>query len=199
MEYWKYHHEFNAMPLAIADCQRINGVVSLAGECTPISLNPAHLYISAFFLARAEKARLLCDLGKAIVERSRTRSILLEAKIAALDEWVSYGCGSGAQCFVTNALTIRTRRKPLKVTRRSVHEYLSLLVADSMPHQIDEQFKFFVGDYGNRVTLITEIRHHYLKLAVCCGVPHNSMPYPLIDHLCNDALGNSQVFLKNIE
>jgi hypothetical protein len=196
MNYWSYHHQFNAMPFAIADIQRINGVVSLGQDCIPISVNPAYLYLSAHFLARAEKARLLCDLGKALVERSLTRSRTLEERIWHLDHWLESGCRLKQPCSVTNALTIRTRRQPLRVTPRNIRDYLCALANDSMPHQLGEQFKFFVGDYGKRVVLFTTEDLHFLKLSICSGVTHRSMPYPSLDHLCNDALGGNQEFLK---
>ncbi len=199
MDYYKFHHQFNSMPLAIADTLSINGVISINGECIPVSLNPASLYISALFLARAEKARMLCDLGKAIVERKSSRAHELETKIANLDSWLVTGCRSGDRCFITNALTIRTRRSPSKVTKRNIHQYLGELSNDSFPHEIDVQFKFFVGDYGPRVVLFTTQDLHYLGLSVCSGVVHRSAPYPHIDYLCQDALGSNAEFLKNVD
>lgn len=68
-----------------------------------------------------------------------------------------------------------------------------------MPHTIGGQFRFFVGEFGDHLVLYVTENLHYLKLSVCSGVMFESMPYPYLDYLCQDALGNNEFFLKNRE
>ncbi|MGD9728635.1 MAG: hypothetical protein AB7V39_19945 [Nitrospiraceae bacterium] len=199
MNLWKYHHEFNAMPLGIADSVRVSGIISLGDECVPISTNPANLYLSAYYLARAEKARMLCDLGKSLLERRRTQIEWIERRISRLDRFIDKGVALSLPCSETNALAIRTRRKPLRVTRKNLRDYLLDLRESSMPHEVDAQFQFFVGDFGEHLVLYVTENLHYLKLSICSGVLFESMPYPYLDYLCQDALGNNQIFLKTAE
>ena len=102
-------------------------------------------------------------------------------------------------CPETNALAIRTRRKPLRVTRKNLRDYLLNLRETSMPHEVGAQFQFFVGDFGEHLALYVTENLHYLKLSICSGVLFESMPYPYLDYLCQDALGNNQIFLKTAE
>lgn len=198
MNHGSYHDYFNSMPICIADTQRINGVVSLGENCIPISVNPAYLHISAHYLAHAEKAHLAFRLGQAILKRTRACIRPIERQISQLDQWLESGCKGERPC-VTNSLTIRMRRQPMKVTKRNIRDYLGSLVADSMPHQIDKQFRFFIGDNGNRLILFTTENFHFLKFSVCSGLLHRSLPYPYLDYLCHDALGGNQAFLKMVE
>ena len=199
IDLWKYHHEFNAMPLGIADTVRISGIISLGDECVPISTNPANLYLSAYYLARAEKARMLCDLGKSLLERKRTQIEWIGTRISRLDKFIDRGVALSLPCLETNALAIRTRRKPLRVTRKNLRDYLLDLRESSMPHEVGAQFQFFVGDFGEHLVLYVTENLHYLKLSTCSGVLFESMPYPHLDYLCQDALGNNQIFLKTAE
>lgn len=199
IDLWKYHHEFNAMPLGIADSVRVSGIISLGDECVPISTNPANLYLSAYYLARAEKARMLCDLGKSLLERKRTQIEWIDTRISRLDKFIDRGISLSLPCLETNALAIRTRRKPLRVTQGNLRDYLLDLRESSLPHEVGAQFQFFVGDFGEHLVLYVTENLHYLKLSICSGVLFESMPYPYLDYLCQDALGNNQIFLKTAE
>ncbi len=199
MKVWNSHYQFNAMPAVLADLERVNGVISIGEECYAISLNPAYLHISAHYLARAEKANLLCASANFLIQRERTRLNLCEQRLHTLNQWIESGFRADDPCSVTNSLAIRTRRKPFRVTKGNVRAYLSSLASDSMPHQIDKPFDFFAGDHGDRIVLYTTIDLHYLRFSIYSDLEHRSMPYPYIHYLCNDALGGNHEFLKMIE
>lgn len=199
MDLWKYHHEFNGMPLGIADSVRVSGIISLGDECVAISTNPANLYLSAYYLGRAEKARILCDLGKSLLERRRSYITDVEARIARLDKFIDRGIALSLPCSETNTLAIRTRRKPFRTTRNNLRDYLLDLRETSMPHELGSQFQFFAGEFGAHFVLYVTENLHFLKLPICSGVIFESMPYLYLDYLCQDALGNNEFFLKNAE